>query len=46
MPISTSSTSECACGKCGTQSFLTTPIVDGDILIQSVTARLNYRFGT
>jgi outer membrane immunogenic protein len=33
------------CGKCGSESFLTTPIVDGDILIQSVAARLNYRFG-
>jgi outer membrane immunogenic protein len=33
------------CGKCGSESFLATPIVDGDIAIQSVTARLNYRFG-
>jgi hypothetical protein len=32
-------------GKCSTPSFLATPIVHGDIAIQSVTARLNYRFG-
>ena len=28
-----------------TSTFLATPIVHGDIAIQSVTARLNYRFG-
>ncbi|MGH9810701.1 MAG: outer membrane protein, partial [Terriglobia bacterium] len=33
------------CGKCSAPSFLATPIVDSGIAIQSVTARLNYRFG-
>jgi outer membrane immunogenic protein len=33
------------CPQCGSASFEATPIVDGDIAVQSVTARLNYRFG-
>ncbi len=33
------------CRQCGTDPAVATPIVDGDIVIQSVTARLNYRFG-
>ncbi len=33
------------CANCGTGVGGGTPIVDGDITVQSVTARLNYRFG-
>lgn len=33
------------CPKCGTGVGLGTPVVDGDVLVQSVTLRLNYRFG-
>lgn len=33
------------CAGCGTGVGGGTPVVDGDIAIQSVTARLNYRFG-